>query len=173
MNEQIPQATFCTQVVNHGILGHYVATAADSALCPDLWWYAEVVLSGANNVFNPAQISAVAQRILNMYPNPNTGGGLITNNYNVTSAEAIGVCLHSMRATAVANALSNEADILRAHRWLGQPSHLRPAWSTARGQSNRSRSALAWPDLGILFCALRKIVPNMPSFLPSSTSIWR
>jgi hypothetical protein len=27
MNELIPQATFCTQVVNHGILGHYVATA--------------------------------------------------------------------------------------------------------------------------------------------------
>jgi hypothetical protein len=28
MNELIPQATFCTQVVNHGILGHYVATAS-------------------------------------------------------------------------------------------------------------------------------------------------
>jgi hypothetical protein len=27
MNELIPQATFCTQVVNRGILGHYVATA--------------------------------------------------------------------------------------------------------------------------------------------------
>jgi hypothetical protein len=38
---------------------------------------------GANNVFSPAQISAVAQKILNMYPSPNTGGGLITNNYNV------------------------------------------------------------------------------------------
>jgi hypothetical protein len=28
MNELVPQATFCTQVVNHGILGHYVATAS-------------------------------------------------------------------------------------------------------------------------------------------------
>ena len=28
MQELIPQATFCTQVVNHGILGHYVATAS-------------------------------------------------------------------------------------------------------------------------------------------------
>jgi len=28
MNELIPQATFCTQVVNQGILGHYVATAS-------------------------------------------------------------------------------------------------------------------------------------------------
>lgn len=28
INELIPQATFCTQVVNHGILGHYVATAS-------------------------------------------------------------------------------------------------------------------------------------------------
>ena len=28
MNELIPQATFCTQVINKGILGHYVATAS-------------------------------------------------------------------------------------------------------------------------------------------------
>jgi hypothetical protein len=28
MQELIPQSTFCTQVVNHGILGHYVATAS-------------------------------------------------------------------------------------------------------------------------------------------------
>jgi hypothetical protein len=28
MNDLIPQATFCTQVVNRGILGHYVATAS-------------------------------------------------------------------------------------------------------------------------------------------------
>ncbi len=28
MNELIPQGTFCTQVINHGILGHYVATAS-------------------------------------------------------------------------------------------------------------------------------------------------
>jgi hypothetical protein len=28
LSQLIPQATFCTQVVNHGILGHYVATAS-------------------------------------------------------------------------------------------------------------------------------------------------
>jgi hypothetical protein len=28
MKELIPQSTFCTQVINHGILGHYVATAS-------------------------------------------------------------------------------------------------------------------------------------------------
>lgn len=28
LNELIPQSTFCTQVINHGILGHYVATAS-------------------------------------------------------------------------------------------------------------------------------------------------
>jgi hypothetical protein len=28
LHELVPQATFCTQVVNHGILGHYVATAS-------------------------------------------------------------------------------------------------------------------------------------------------
>jgi hypothetical protein len=28
LNELIPQATFCTQVINRGILGHYVATAS-------------------------------------------------------------------------------------------------------------------------------------------------
>ncbi len=28
LKELVPQATFCTQVVNHGILGHYVATAS-------------------------------------------------------------------------------------------------------------------------------------------------
>jgi len=28
LSELIPQATFCTQVINHGILGHYVATAS-------------------------------------------------------------------------------------------------------------------------------------------------
>lgn len=28
IGELVPQATFCAQVVNHGILGHYVATAS-------------------------------------------------------------------------------------------------------------------------------------------------
>jgi integrase/recombinase XerD len=35
------------------------------------------------------------------------------------SAEAIGVCVHSMRATAATNALSNDADIAKVQEWLG------------------------------------------------------
>jgi hypothetical protein len=38
---------------------------------------------GANNVLDPAQISSVAKNIFSLYPNPNTNGALITNNYNV------------------------------------------------------------------------------------------
>ena len=36
------------------------------------------------------------------------------------TAEAVGVCVHSMRATAETNALSNEADIAIVQEW---PSH--------------------------------------------------
>jgi integrase/recombinase XerD len=36
------------------------------------------------------------------------------------SWEAIGICVHSMRATAATNALSNEADIAKVQEWLGQ-----------------------------------------------------
>jgi integrase/recombinase XerD len=35
------------------------------------------------------------------------------------SAEVIGLCVHSMRATAATNALSNEADIAKVQEWLG------------------------------------------------------
>jgi len=35
------------------------------------------------------------------------------------NAEVIGVCVHSMRATAATNALSNEADIAKVQEWLG------------------------------------------------------
>jgi integrase/recombinase XerD len=35
------------------------------------------------------------------------------------ATEAIGVCVHSMRATAATNALSNEADIAKVQEWLG------------------------------------------------------
>jgi integrase/recombinase XerD len=34
-------------------------------------------------------------------------------------AEVIGLCVHSMRATAATNALSNEADIAKVQEWLG------------------------------------------------------
>jgi integrase/recombinase XerD len=33
--------------------------------------------------------------------------------------EVIGLCVHSLRATAVTNALSNEADIAKVQEWLG------------------------------------------------------
>jgi site-specific recombinase XerD len=35
------------------------------------------------------------------------------------SGEAVGSCVHSMRATAATNALSNEADIAKVQEWLG------------------------------------------------------
>jgi integrase/recombinase XerD len=35
------------------------------------------------------------------------------------SAEVNGLCVHSMRATAATNALSNEADIAKVQEWLG------------------------------------------------------
>jgi integrase/recombinase XerD len=34
-------------------------------------------------------------------------------------AEVVGLCVHSMRATAATNALSNEADIAKVQEWLG------------------------------------------------------
>lgn len=37
--------------------------------------------NGANNVFCPSQINAVAQNILKLYPLPNANNGLTTNNY--------------------------------------------------------------------------------------------
>jgi len=39
--------------------------------------------------------------------------------YAAVSPEAIGVCVHAMRATAATNALSNEADIAKVQEWLG------------------------------------------------------
>jgi integrase len=35
------------------------------------------------------------------------------------AAEAVGICVHSMRATAATNALANEADIAKVQEWLG------------------------------------------------------
>jgi integrase/recombinase XerD len=36
-----------------------------------------------------------------------------------TNIEVNGLCVHSMRATAATNALSNEADIAKVQEWLG------------------------------------------------------
>jgi hypothetical protein len=45
--------------------------------------------NGANNVFCPGQINAVAQNILNLYPSPNVGpAGQTYNNYNVNLGQA-------------------------------------------------------------------------------------
>jgi integrase/recombinase XerD len=38
---------------------------------------------------------------------------------DVISAEAIGVCVHSTRATAATNPLSHEADIAKVQEWRG------------------------------------------------------
>jgi len=42
-----------------------------------------LVCNGQQNVFCPAQINTVAQKILNLYPSPNTNGGKLYNNYLV------------------------------------------------------------------------------------------
>ncbi|MFZ0632994.1 MAG: carboxypeptidase-like regulatory domain-containing protein, partial [Acidobacteriaceae bacterium] len=48
----------------------------------------KVSCNGQNNVYCPAQIDAVAQNILKLYPAPNTNGGLIYNNYVTTNNSA-------------------------------------------------------------------------------------
>jgi len=53
--------------------------------------------------------------------------------------EAIGVWVHSMRATAATNALSNEADIAKVQEWLGHANVsttrlYEPAQDKSRGQ---------------------------------------
>jgi hypothetical protein len=53
--------------------------------------------------------------------------------------EVNGLCVHSMRATAATNALSNEADIAKAQEWLG-----RANVSTARLYDRRK----SWGDEG-------------------------
>jgi site-specific recombinase XerD len=54
------------------------------------------------------------------------------------SAEAIGVSVHSMRATAATNALSHEADIAKVQEWLGHANvstpHSTTGQDSARGQ---------------------------------------
>jgi integrase/recombinase XerD len=37
-----------------------------------------------------------------------------------TNIEVNGLCVHSMRATAATNALSNAAEIAKVQEWLGQ-----------------------------------------------------
>jgi integrase/recombinase XerD len=53
------------------------------------------------------------------------------------SGEAIGVCVHSMRATAATNALSNEADIAKVQEWLGTRMSPRPASTTGARRGRR------------------------------------
>ena len=65
--------------------------------------------------------------------------------------EVIGLCVHSMRATAATNALSNEADIAKVQEWLGHANvsnhpPLRPAQEQARGFSDISCEILKSDD---------------------------
>jgi hypothetical protein len=46
---------------------------------------AKLICNGQNNVFCPSQIDPVAQHILNLYPSPNTGNGVLFNNYTFQS----------------------------------------------------------------------------------------
>ena len=54
----------------------------------------------------------------------------------------IGLCVHSMRATAATNALSNEADIAKVQEWLGHANV-----STTRLYDRRKTQAGGQPDI--------------------------
>jgi site-specific recombinase XerD len=59
---------------------------------------------------------------LEKYLGPNSVNRNIIQKYGRETginAEVIGLCVHSMRATAATNALSNEADIAKVQEWLG------------------------------------------------------
>ena len=53
------------------------------------------------------------------------------------NAEVVGLCVHSLRATAATNALSNEADIAKVQDWLGTPMFPLPASTTGAIASRR------------------------------------
>jgi integrase len=65
-----------------------------------------------------ASLTEAAEAIQKIENNDN---GIVMKNAKETgiNAEAIGICVHSMRATAATNALSNEADIAKVQEWLG------------------------------------------------------
>jgi hypothetical protein len=63
------------------------------------------------------------------------------------SAEAISVCVHSMRATAATNALSNEADIAKVQEWLGHANV-----STIRLYDRRKSKPEDSPTFHVKYC---------------------
>ena len=54
----------------------------------------------------------------------------------------IGLCVHSLRATAATNALSHEADIAKVQEWLGHANV-----STTRLYDRRKTQARGQPDI--------------------------
>jgi len=52
--------------------------------------------------------------------------------------EVIGLCVHSLRATAATNALSHEADIAKVQEWLGHANVSTTAFTTAARASRRT-----------------------------------
>src|ERR1700755_1788022 len=49
------------------------------------------------------------------------------------SAEVIGLCVHSLRATAATNALTHDSDIAKVQEWLGK-ADVSPAAPLGRGK---------------------------------------
>jgi integrase/recombinase XerD len=57
--------------------------------------------------------------------------------------EVIGLCVHSLRATAATNALSHEADIAKVQEWLGTPmSRLLASTTGARASPRTARPSM-------------------------------
>ena len=71
------------------------------------------------------------------------------------NAEVIGLCVHSMRATAATNALSNEADIAKVQEWLGHANV-----STTRLYDRRKTQARGQPDIS---CEVLNDVRALPN----------
>jgi hypothetical protein len=71
-----------SQLLNPALTG---AGAPIQLYQPNSGGTAPLSCNGANNVFCPSQINSIAQRILNLFPRPNTNGGATYNNYNGNS----------------------------------------------------------------------------------------
>jgi integrase/recombinase XerD len=70
-------------------------------------------------LFRPVKNNRPARSTSTSIPAPSTGTSSSSMAGDGHQREVIGLCVHSMRATAATNALSNEADIAKVQEWLG------------------------------------------------------
>jgi integrase/recombinase XerD len=74
----------------------------------------------AGPLFRPVKNNITGE--LDRSLNPNSVYRNIVQKYGLetgVSGQVIGLCVHSLRATAATNALSHEADIAKVQEWLG------------------------------------------------------